>query len=362
MKARLSKPRSSRSVFARRCSRETGMLVGWMTYASMPRARSQRANQKPSRPASKATAMRVIVQPALQASSRQRCSSRSNACSSAGIFFSGCRLIPGTIPPTSQVFWLSSTTPQTVALHSKGTRDRLRSFEGRIGHSIRVGHCGENAFSSPVAPYLLISLDEGCLLLQVQLARHRLRLAMLHAKAMQQCDQARPALVCDAALPFDPGANLARRSRQGFADPGLQFVLLLVRQPAGAALVAEARQALDPIFLIQAEPGPDRVVVDQQHSGDRLAAHPVVQQHQCIGTARQTMGGRSVAGQLDQVLPRFAVKEAGPYHPIGRIQLAPFRKGFFGYSVSPGIDQAVDARRSAEHLAARPEDRPVAEV
>src|SRR5271166_2026181 len=65
-------------------------------------------------------------------------------------------------------------------------------------------------------------------------------------KAMQQCDQARPALVCDAALPFDPGANLARRSRQGFADPGLQFVLLLVRQPAGAALVAEARQALDP--------------------------------------------------------------------------------------------------------------------
>src|SRR5271166_2188202 len=203
-----------------------------------------------------------------------------------------------------------------VALHSKGTRDRLRSFEGRIGHSIRVGHCGENAFSSPVAPYLLISLDEGCLLLRVQLARHRLRLAMLHAKAMQQCDQARPALVCDAALPFDPGANLARRSRQGFADPGLQFVLLLVRQPAGAALVAEARQALDPIFLIQPEPGPDRVVVDQQHSGDRLAAHPVVQQHQCIGTARQTMGGRSVAGQLDQVLPRFAVKEAGPYPAV----------------------------------------------
>src|SRR5271165_2031026 len=156
MKARLSKPRSSRSVFARRCSRETGMLVGWMTYASMPRARSQRANQKPSRPASKATAMRVIVQPALPASSRQRSSRRSNACSSGPIFFSGCRSIPGTIPPTSQVFWLSSTTTAMVALHSKGTRDRLRSFEGRIGHSIRVGHGGENAFSSPVAPYLLI--------------------------------------------------------------------------------------------------------------------------------------------------------------------------------------------------------------
>src|SRR5271166_6057925 len=345
MKARLSKPRSSRSVFARRCSRETGMLVGWMTYASMPRARSQRANQKPSRPASKATAMRVIVQPALQASSRQRCSSRSNACSSAGIFFSGRRLIPGTIPPTSQVFWLSSTTPQTVALHSKGTRDRLRSFEGRIGHSIRVGHCGENAFSSPVAPYLLIRLDEGCLLLRVQLARHRLRLAMLHAKAMQQCDQARPALVCDAALPFDPGANLTGRSRQGFADPGLQFVLLLVRQPAGAALVAEARQPLDPIFLIQPEPGPDRVVIDQQHSGDCLATHPVVQQHQCFGATCKTMGGRPVARQLDQVLPRFAVEEAGPYHPTGRIRFAPFRKGLFRKLTESGYISQFAVRR-----------------
>ena len=29
---------------------------------------------------------------------------------------------------------VKSTTPQTVASHSKGTRDRLRSFEGRIGH------------------------------------------------------------------------------------------------------------------------------------------------------------------------------------------------------------------------------------
>ena len=34
--------------------------------------RSQRASQKPSRPASKASAMRVIVRPALTASSRQR--------------------------------------------------------------------------------------------------------------------------------------------------------------------------------------------------------------------------------------------------------------------------------------------------
>jgi hypothetical protein len=38
------------------------------------RSSSQRASQKPSRLASKATAIRVIVRPALTASSRQRCS------------------------------------------------------------------------------------------------------------------------------------------------------------------------------------------------------------------------------------------------------------------------------------------------
>src|SRR6516165_1001426 len=38
-------------VFARRCSRDTATLEGWITCASTPRASSQRASQKPSRPA-----------------------------------------------------------------------------------------------------------------------------------------------------------------------------------------------------------------------------------------------------------------------------------------------------------------------
>jgi hypothetical protein len=57
---------------ARRCSRDTATLEGWIKCASTPRALSQRANQKPSRPASKANAIRVILRPALTASSRQR--------------------------------------------------------------------------------------------------------------------------------------------------------------------------------------------------------------------------------------------------------------------------------------------------
>src|SRR5260221_5437112 len=43
---------SIRSVLARRCSRDIATLVAWITWASMPRARSQRANQKLSRPVS----------------------------------------------------------------------------------------------------------------------------------------------------------------------------------------------------------------------------------------------------------------------------------------------------------------------
>jgi ATP-dependent Clp protease, protease subunit len=57
---------------ARRCSRDTATLDAWITWASMPRALSQRANQKPSRPASNATAIRSILRPAFSASSRQR--------------------------------------------------------------------------------------------------------------------------------------------------------------------------------------------------------------------------------------------------------------------------------------------------
>src|SRR5262245_48760680 len=60
MKARFKSSVSSRSVLARRCSRDTETLVGWMTYASMECIRSQRASQNPSRPASKATQMRLM--------------------------------------------------------------------------------------------------------------------------------------------------------------------------------------------------------------------------------------------------------------------------------------------------------------
>src|SRR3984893_13719379 len=77
------------AVFARRCSRDTATLEGWITCASTPCALSHRANQKPSRPASKASAIRVIFLPALTASSRQRCSRPRSLSALGSSFLSG---------------------------------------------------------------------------------------------------------------------------------------------------------------------------------------------------------------------------------------------------------------------------------
>src|SRR5438105_4590469 len=107
-----------------------------MTWASMSRALSQRASQKPSRPASKATQMRLILCPAFSASSRHRCSSFSNVPSSTLSFFNGWRSTPGTRPATSQLDWLISMTAISVPSGSRGLRDRLRSFNFSMGCSI----------------------------------------------------------------------------------------------------------------------------------------------------------------------------------------------------------------------------------
>jgi hypothetical protein len=53
-------------------ARQTDTLVGWMTWHSMSRARSQRASRKPSRPASSATQIRVIAWLFAAALSRHR--------------------------------------------------------------------------------------------------------------------------------------------------------------------------------------------------------------------------------------------------------------------------------------------------
>jgi len=70
-----------------------------------------------------------------------------------------------------------------------------------------------------------------------------------------------------------------------------------------------------------------RIVSSSINSTLAIASQLIPSSRSTSGATHETMGGRPVAGQLDQVLPRFAVKEARPDHPIGRIPLGPFGKG-----------------------------------
>src|SRR3954466_4274684 len=103
--------------------------------------------------------MRLISRPACAASLRQRCTSFSNSSSSAESFFNGWRSMPGTSPATSQFDWLISITAISVLSWSKAVRDRLRSFDCGMGHSIGLLDSAEGGMPSPLAPYHLPRSD-----------------------------------------------------------------------------------------------------------------------------------------------------------------------------------------------------------
>ena len=94
----------------------------------MSRALSQRASQKPSRPASKRPRCVRFRCPAFGASSRQRWSSFSKALSSTSSFFDGWRSTPGTDP---------GDEPARQAHLDHGDQRAVR-FEGREGIELRV--------------------------------------------------------------------------------------------------------------------------------------------------------------------------------------------------------------------------------
>src|SRR5579863_2442794 len=100
--------------------------------------------------------------------------------------------------------------------------------------------------------------------------------------------------------------------------------------------MTEARQALDPVLLIELVPGPDRIVVEKQHLRYRFATHAIVQQHQRIRPPRQPVCSRPVTRQLDQVAARFAVQEPRADHAASRIASCPVGKRFFRNSVESG--------------------------
>jgi hypothetical protein len=106
-------------------------------------------------------------------------------------------------------------------------------------------------------------LDEAGLLGWIELARYFARLAVRHAKPVQQRDQARSSLINHSPFSLDPGSHPACRAWQGCDDPRRQWALLSVGQATRAAFVTKACKPLDAAFLIQARPNSDRIVVQQ---------------------------------------------------------------------------------------------------
>jgi len=133
---------------------------------------------------------------------------------------------------------------------------------------------------------LFITLDESLLLLFVEPAWNDSRLVIFEPQAMQQRYQSRTAFVNEAKLLLDPGADVARRARQRRADKDFQCVFLRGAQKARAPAHVETGQTLDPTLFKEFEPATDRIVVQQQSSGDFLSAPPVVQKHQGVCASR----------------------------------------------------------------------------
>jgi hypothetical protein len=167
---------------------------------------------------------------------------------------------------------------------------------------------------------------------------------------MQQRDRAGTVLVFNSEFPFDPGAHFARRSGQRLADPGFEFILLFGRQPATAALVTEARQAFDAVFLIMLVLGPDGVIIDEKNLADRLTTHATIQQKQRVGTTRQTVRHRPIAGQADKVALGFGVEEAGTDHARTGIANGLIRKGNFRVFEESGYNIAAATKIYARRL------------
>jgi hypothetical protein len=142
-KLRFSSSVSSRSVFARRCSRETAMLFGWITPAfagagpGFDAVRRQPTGQPEAvaprlegdrDPVDGAASLPSLLPPAMQPPSRP--------ASLGSSFFAGCRSIPGTMAAPSQLDWLISITAINVSFSPRAASDLLMSLDCGIGHPV----------------------------------------------------------------------------------------------------------------------------------------------------------------------------------------------------------------------------------
>ncbi len=135
---------------------------------------------------------------------------------------------------------------------------------------------------------ILIMLDEGVLLCDVELARDDVRRMIVEPTAMQQRVESRPTFIDDLEGLLDPGADLARRSRQGLHAPNLNGQ----RSRGRHCRQHRNAPALRDRVARTAASATDRVIVEKQHIRHLLAAHPALQKQDRMGRTRHT-GRRS---------------------------------------------------------------------
>src|SRR6202041_3827606 len=133
---------------------------------------------------------------------------------------------------------------------------------------------------------------------------------------MQQRDQPRAAFVDEAEFLGDPGADLARRARQGRPDPGLQSLAWLGAHFARVAAHLEAAEPFDAALLEKLIPAADRVVVEQENFSHFLTAHTLIQQHQGVGAPRHATSRQTIARQRDQRLAILFTEKAASNHGL----------------------------------------------
>jgi hypothetical protein len=173
---------------------------------------------------------------------------------------------------------------------------------------------------------VLVKIDEGALLVLVEMARDDLGLAILEAEAMQKRDQSRATAVFHAQFRRDPSADLTRRARRDRSDPRRQLLLLRFTQRTGAASGFKPHQRLSTSFGERAMPTTDRVIVQQQHPGDLLATQTIVEQNKRVGATRQSMRHRTIPRQSHQGGTFLSRQKAGANHALNRIQFSALGK------------------------------------
>ena len=152
-KARFNSAVSSRSVLARRCSRETAMLLGWITWASMPvpPAASAPATSRLDRPRRPPRSDDRAARPS-SASSRQRCSSRNSSPSITVELLQRLAIDAGHDPgnqPT-RLAHLDHRDQRAILIESgEASAQVIRLWHGALPS---VVHRDDGAMPSPLAP------------------------------------------------------------------------------------------------------------------------------------------------------------------------------------------------------------------